>query len=55
MPRSDDMANRLAELFKALADPTRVRIIAKLADAELCVHELADDLDLEQSLRLLGL
>ena len=43
------MSERLAELFKALSDPTRVRIIARLADSEACVHELADELELGQS------
>ena len=42
-------ANRLARTFKALADPTRVRIIAALIDRELCVHELADALDMTHS------
>src|SRR4030095_2555988 len=43
------MSHRLAELFKALADPTRVRIIARLADSEACVHEISDELALQQS------
>lgn len=30
-------ATRMAELFKALADPTRVRIIGPLASSEVCV------------------
>ncbi len=36
-----DVADRTAELFKALSDPTRVRIIGLLAHAELCVGDLA--------------
>jgi ArsR family transcriptional regulator len=43
------MSERLAELFKSLADPTRVRIIAQLAGGEACVHEIADALALGQS------
>src|SRR5262245_24567272 len=43
------MSERLAELFKALADPTRVRIIARLSLGETCVHEIAEDLELGQS------
>ena len=31
----------LSETFKALADPTRVRLLAALAEAELCVCDLA--------------
>jgi DNA-binding transcriptional ArsR family regulator len=36
-----DTAEALAETFSALADPTRVRLIAALAQGELCVGELA--------------
>jgi DNA-binding transcriptional ArsR family regulator len=39
----------LAELFKTLADPSRVRIISALMDTELCVHDLAAALDMSQS------
>jgi ArsR family transcriptional regulator len=45
----DDMPERLAALFKALADPTRVRIIGRLLAGEACVPELADELGLGQS------
>jgi len=34
-------AERLAQVFRALADPTRVRIVSALAQAELCVGDLA--------------
>ena len=34
-------ATRLAQTFKALADPTRVRIISALSHTELCVCDLA--------------
>jgi DNA-binding transcriptional ArsR family regulator len=42
-------ASRLAELFKALGDPTRVRIISALSRAELCVGDLAASLGMGQS------
>jgi DNA-binding transcriptional ArsR family regulator len=42
-------AARLAETFKALSDPTRVRIVSLLTGAELCVHDLAAELDVSQS------
>ena len=42
-------AEQLARTFKALSDPTRVRIIALLADRELCVHELAEALGMSHS------
>lgn len=46
----DDLpARRLAELFKALGDPSRVRIISALSQTELCVYDLATTLGLSQS------
>jgi ArsR family transcriptional regulator len=42
-------ATRLAELFKALSDPSRVRIISALAHTELCVYDLAATLGMSQS------
>jgi len=45
----DPTAVRLAETFKALSDPTRVRIVSLLADAELCVCDLAAALQMSQS------
>lgn len=41
-------ATRMAELFKALADPTRVRIISLLSEAEVCVGELCLALGMSQ-------
>ena len=38
----DAAAQRMADTFKALSDPTRVRIISALLHHELCVYELAD-------------
>lgn len=42
-------AAKLAETFKAVSDPTRVRIISALSHAELCVHDIAAALDMTQS------
>lgn len=42
-------ANRLAEVFKALSDPSRVRIISALSQTELCVFDLAATLGMSQS------
>ncbi len=42
-------ATRVAQLFKALSDPSRVRIISALSHTELCVHDLAAALDMSQS------
>jgi DNA-binding transcriptional ArsR family regulator len=41
-------ATRVAELFKALADPTRVRIVSLLAHAEMCVGDLCLVLGMSQ-------
>ncbi|MFQ6001146.1 MAG: ArsR/SmtB family transcription factor [Anaerolineae bacterium] len=42
-------ATRLAGTFKALSDPTRVRIISVLSHAELCVCDIAAALGMSQS------
>lgn len=42
-------ATRLASTFKALSDPTRVRIISVLSQSEMCVHDLAAALGKSQS------
>ncbi|QAY68348.1 ArsR/SmtB family transcription factor [Paenibacillus protaetiae] len=48
--RADERtAAELAELFKALGDPTRVKIIYALMKQELCVHELCIVLEMAQS------
>lgn len=39
----------LAELFKALGDPTRLRLIAALAAGEQCVSDLATSLAMSES------
>ncbi len=45
----DDEAVVVAERFKALADPTRVRILNLLArNPELCVCDLQENFDLAQ-------
>ncbi len=41
--------NHLAELFKALGDPTRIRIMDALAKSEFCVCDLVELLKLSQS------
>jgi ArsR family transcriptional regulator, lead/cadmium/zinc/bismuth-responsive transcriptional repressor len=45
----DDSANALADFFKAMADPTRVRVLSALARTELCVNDLTIMLNMEQS------
>ncbi|MEI6564976.1 MAG: metalloregulator ArsR/SmtB family transcription factor [bacterium] len=46
---SDPEVNDLAETFRSLSDPTRVRIIAALSRTELCVCDLAAALGLTGS------
>jgi ArsR family transcriptional regulator len=43
------LAARMAATFKALADPTRVRIISALTHTELCVGDLASCLGMSIS------
>ncbi|MDQ6421234.1 metalloregulator ArsR/SmtB family transcription factor [Paenibacillus sp. LHD-117] len=45
----DAAASELADLFKALGDPTRVKIIHALLQSELCVHDLTQVLEMGQS------
>jgi ArsR family transcriptional regulator, arsenate/arsenite/antimonite-responsive transcriptional repressor len=47
--RSDDGVERLARLFHALSDETRLRIVAKLLAGEQCVCNLTDALEARQS------
>jgi DNA-binding transcriptional ArsR family regulator len=42
-------AQEVAQLFKALSDPTRVRLISILAEHELCVHSIVEALEMTQS------
>lgn len=46
----NEHARRLAETFKALGDPTRVRLLHALLHAELTVGDLARLLEMEDSL-----
>jgi DNA-binding transcriptional ArsR family regulator len=45
----DQAAVQLAELFKALGDPNRVKLIHTLMQGELCVHDLSEILEMGQS------
>lgn len=39
----------VSQIFKALGDPTRIRILHLLADREFSVNEIAESLHLQQS------
>ncbi len=53
MPQQDKLdeaaAAQMAELFRALGDPSRVRIIASLSGGELSVGELAGLVEISPS------
>lgn len=42
-------AERIAELFKAFGDPTRVEILSLLAEGERCVTDIVEQMDISQS------
>ena len=46
---SADLIADLAEIYRTLGDPTRLRLISLLIDSERCVGELAGLLDLSIS------
>jgi ArsR family transcriptional regulator len=50
-PQTLDAAtvDALAETFRLLGDPTRVRIVDALANGPLCVHEISERIVLSES------
>jgi DNA-binding transcriptional ArsR family regulator len=44
-PIDDDQVRLVVEVFRMLADPTRVRLLWTLVDGELSVNDLADRID----------
>ncbi len=44
-----DTVAALAETFRILGDPTRVRIVAALSEGPLCVHEIAERIEISES------
>ncbi|MDI4649721.1 ArsR/SmtB family transcription factor [Cohnella hashimotonis] len=45
----EPLIHDIAEWFKVLSDPTRVKIISALMRRELCVHDLSELLEMGQS------
>ena len=43
--RSDE----LAQFFRALSDPTRIKILFLISDKEMCVRQVADLLDMTEA------
>ena len=48
-PLGEQLTMQVAETFKAMSDPTRVRILHALSHAELCVGDLAAVLEMSES------
>lgn len=46
---AEDRATSVAELFRTMGDMNRVRIISLLLHHELCVHDIAELLNMSQS------
>lgn len=46
---SPETVDRMAETFKALSDPSRLRIVIALAHQELCTFDLASALGMSES------
>ncbi len=46
---SPDHVQSVADTFRVLGDPTRVRILDALRDGELCVNDLATRIGLSES------
>lgn len=49
MPLKEQTSTHLADLFSALSDPTRLRIISVLLEGEMNVGEIAAQLDMTES------
>ncbi|WP_233139209.1 ArsR/SmtB family transcription factor [Sporomusa sphaeroides] len=45
----DDKVQDLAEMFKILGDPTRIKILHILSRGEMCVCDIAETLGMNQS------
>ena len=46
---TDDTALEMAEIFRALSDPTRLRIVSALVSSEMCVGDIADAVEMSVS------
>jgi DNA-binding transcriptional ArsR family regulator len=46
---TDKHVQSVADTFRVLGDPTRVRIIEALGEGELCVHDLATHVGISES------
>lgn len=46
---ADDIVSELSEVFKVFGDATRIRILWALFDNEVCVYDIAQNLNMTQS------
>ena len=47
--RDDALVQALADTFRILGDPTRIRIVDALASGQLCVHEISEHIGITES------
>lgn len=47
--KNDEKMTELSELFKLFGDSTRIKLLYRLFDEEMCVQDLADSLMMTQS------
>ena len=47
--RDEAMVRALADTFRLLGDPTRVRIVDALVAGQLCVHEISERIGISES------
>jgi Predicted transcriptional regulators len=45
----EDTVQQLADIFKIVGDPTRIKILSVLSRAEMCVCDIAETLEMGQS------
>ena len=45
----EQRSDELAQFFRALSDPTRVKILFLISDKEMCVRQVADLLDMTEA------
>lgn len=46
---ADDVVSELSDVFKVFGDATRIRILWALFDNEICVYDIAQNLNMTQS------
>ena len=44
-----ELIENMSELFKTFGDPTRIKILINLIDNELCVQDICNNLNMNQS------